>query len=87
MCRRCQTIREIGESRFSGMCLDSTGNTRQGRQEVHKLMPSKIMDLGDCCHHIHNTIKDINKLEEFKTVSNPHTRNQFYGPTDSTTLI
>jgi hypothetical protein len=28
------------------------------------------MDLGDCCHHIHNTrtIKDINKLPEFKEV-------------------
>ena len=61
-------MKEIGISNFAGMCSNSTGNTKRGRKEAHEEVPT-IIDLGDCCHRLHNTIKDVNKLPEFKSVS------------------
>ena len=58
----------IGVDRFAAMCSDSTGNTRRGRKDAQEALPT-VLDLGDCCHHLQNTIKDINKLPEFKDVS------------------
>jgi hypothetical protein len=62
-----QTVESIGENRFSAMCSDSTGNTCLGRKKARDEF-HRILDLGDCCHHMQNTIKDINKLSKFKEV-------------------
>lgn len=50
------------------MCSNSTGNTKKGRKMIYEEVQT-IINLGDCCHHIQNMIKDINKLPEFKEVS------------------
>jgi hypothetical protein len=62
-----QTVESIGEDQFSAMCSDSTGNMCLGRKKAQDEF-HRILDLGDCCHHMQNTIKDINKLSEFKEV-------------------
>ncbi|KAJ3919319.1 ribonuclease H-like domain-containing protein [Lentinula edodes] len=62
-----ESIDEIGRGHVSGMCCDSTGNTFKGRTETNKEVPT-VMGLGDACHHLHNTTKDITNLEEFKPV-------------------
>ena len=63
-----QTVQEIGKEKFAAMCSDSTGNTKKGHKIIHEEVQT-IIDLGDCCHHIHNTIKDINRLLELREVS------------------
>ncbi|KAJ3859225.1 ribonuclease H-like domain-containing protein, partial [Lentinula novae-zelandiae] len=62
-----ESIDEIGCGHVSGMCCDSTGNTFKGHTETNKEVPT-VMGLGDACHHLHNTTKDITNLEEFKPV-------------------
>lgn len=57
----------VGIERFSGVCSDSAGNTRKARQLLAEEIPG-LLDLPDCCHHLHNTAKDITKLGEFKGV-------------------
>ncbi|KAF8484534.1 ribonuclease H-like domain-containing protein [Russula ochroleuca] len=60
-----KTVREIGKEKFAAVCSDSTGNTKKGRKTIHEEVRT-IIDLGDCCHHIQNTIKDINKLSDLR---------------------
>lgn len=58
----------IGRKRFSGISLDSTGNTKKACKIVAKVCPWIII-LPDASHLINNTAKDIQKLEYFKNVS------------------
>ncbi|KAG8706755.1 hypothetical protein FRC09_002240 [Ceratobasidium sp. 395] len=57
-------IKEIGPQRFSGISCDSTGDTRLARELVCDAYPTIIV-LPDPCHQLHNTAKDIAKLEYF----------------------
>ncbi|KAG9121640.1 hypothetical protein FRC07_002333, partial [Ceratobasidium sp. 392] len=58
-------IKEVGPHRFSGITCDSTGNTRLARELVHDTHPTIIVVLPDPCHQLHNTAKDIVKMEYF----------------------
>ncbi|KAK0477282.1 ribonuclease H-like domain-containing protein [Armillaria novae-zelandiae] len=58
-------IRDIGEDNFSGLCSDSTGNTKKGKSLAKDILVA-ILTLPDCCHHLHNTIKEISNLPEFQ---------------------
>ncbi len=58
----------VGVERFTGLCSDNTGNTRKARELLAKEFPF-LMNLLDCCHHLHNTAKDITNLPDFKGVS------------------
>ncbi|OJT07823.1 hypothetical protein TRAPUB_1283 [Trametes pubescens] len=58
-------MESVGVERFSGVCSDSAGNTRKARQLLASEVPG-LIDMPDCCHHLHNTAKDITKLSEFK---------------------
>ncbi|KAK0431439.1 ribonuclease H-like domain-containing protein [Armillaria borealis] len=60
-------VREIGEDNFSGLCSDSTGNTKKGKSLAKETLIAILM-LPDCCHHLHNTIKEISKLPEFQNM-------------------
>ncbi|KAK0220637.1 ribonuclease H-like domain-containing protein [Armillaria fumosa] len=60
-----QGIRDIGEDNFSGLCSDSMGNTKKGKSLAKEIVTA-IITLPDCCHHLHNTIKEIPKLPEFQ---------------------
>ncbi|KAG8779902.1 hypothetical protein FRC12_023728 [Ceratobasidium sp. 428] len=59
-----KVIKEIGPQCFSGISCDSTGNTRLARELVHDAYPTIIV-LPDPCHQLHNTAKDIAKMEYF----------------------
>ena len=50
------------------MCSDNTGNTRRGRKDAQEEIQT-MMNLADCCHHLQNTIKYINKLPHFQQMS------------------
>ncbi|KAK0207382.1 hypothetical protein IW262DRAFT_1302855 [Armillaria fumosa] len=58
-------IRDIGEDNFSGLCSDSMGNAKKGKSLTKEIIMA-IITLPDCCHHLHNTIKEIPKLPEFQ---------------------
>ncbi|EPS96167.1 hypothetical protein FOMPIDRAFT_1095199, partial [Fomitopsis schrenkii] len=55
----------IDSKRVAAICSDSTIVTLKSRREINKMYPT-IFDLRDCCHHLHNLLADISKLEEFK---------------------
>jgi hypothetical protein len=63
-----QVIKEIGPEKFCGISSDSTGNTRKARELVAKELPTIII-VPDCCHHLNNTVKDIQRLPYFSDVS------------------
>jgi hypothetical protein len=69
--RHPQVIDQIGRPRFSGICSDSTGNTRLARELVTRVIPTIII-LPDICHLLNNAAKDIQKLDHFKEVSLIH---------------
>ena len=50
------------------MCSDSTAAVAKGRRLAHEQEPS-IIDTGDSTHGMHNTIKEITRLDHFKPVS------------------
>jgi hypothetical protein len=58
----------IGRKNFSGISLDSTGNTKLAREIVAKACPWIII-LPDVCHLLNNTAKDIGKILFFADVS------------------
>ncbi|KAH9856359.1 ribonuclease H-like domain-containing protein, partial [Lenzites betulinus] len=60
-----EVIQRVGPERFSGVCSDNTGNTRKARELLVQSLPA-IVNLLDCCHHLHNTSKDITQLSDFK---------------------
>jgi hypothetical protein len=60
--------KSFSPERFAAICCDSTGNTRLCRELIQKEYPNIIV-LGDICHHLSNTAKDIGKLEYFHSVS------------------
>ncbi|KAL7280348.1 hypothetical protein ACG7TL_005266 [Trametes sanguinea] len=60
-----QSINTIGISRTAAVCSDSTIVTLNTRSEISMDIPT-ILDLRDCCHHLHNIISDITKLPAFK---------------------
>ncbi|TBU55402.1 ribonuclease H-like domain-containing protein [Dichomitus squalens] len=62
-----EIMSEIGIERFSGICSDNTGNTRKARELLAKSIPG-LINMLDCCHHLHNTSKDITNLSDFKTM-------------------
>ena len=58
---------EVGPLLFLGITCNSTGNTRLGRELVHKQYPTIII-LPDPCHQLHNAVKDITKLDYFQEI-------------------
>ncbi|TFK52817.1 hypothetical protein OE88DRAFT_1606346, partial [Heliocybe sulcata] len=60
-----KSIDRVGADRFVAVCSDNTGNTKAARRLLTNEVDT-IQDLQDCCHHIHNTIKNISDLSEFK---------------------
>ncbi|KAI0060486.1 hypothetical protein BV25DRAFT_1785013, partial [Artomyces pyxidatus] len=76
-----QTVETIGPSRFSGVCSDSTGNTRLSRQIACTRIIKTALNFGDCCHHLNRTIWSITALPHFqetvrivrKTITTFHT--------------
>jgi len=67
-----QVVEAIGPNRFTAICSDNTGNTKNARRDVVKKYPT-ILNLADVCHHLANTAKDISNLPEFTKVG-PHHR-------------
>ncbi|KAG8993370.1 hypothetical protein FRB94_010824 [Tulasnella sp. JGI-2019a] len=63
----CDVLDDLGAWRFAGVVSDNTGNVKKGRQEATKLNPS-VINLQDSVHQLHNTCKDIAKLETFDAV-------------------
>ena len=57
----------IGLANVAAICCDSTGNTRLCREILSREVPT-ILALGDVCHYLNNTAKDIGKLEYFQSV-------------------
>ncbi|KAI0643696.1 ribonuclease H-like domain-containing protein [Trametes meyenii] len=60
-----EVMLKVGIERFSGICSDNTGNTRKARELLVRKIPT-MLNLLDCCHHLHNTAKDVTKLSEFQ---------------------
>jgi hypothetical protein len=63
-----QLINEIGAEKAAGVVSDNTGNTQKARRLIREKIKT-IVDLQDVCHLLHNTIKDICKLDYFASVS------------------
>ncbi|KAG6905981.1 hypothetical protein DXG01_016475 [Tephrocybe rancida] len=62
---------QIGRERFCCMVCDSTGNTRLSRKiSVEAILT--MFNLPDICHHFSNTIKDIVRIDHFKTDLDEH---------------
>jgi hypothetical protein len=57
-----------GPKHWAGTVSDNTGNVRVGRRESVVAIPS-LMNLADCVHAIHNTIKEMSGIEYFEGVS------------------
>lgn len=49
------------------MVSDNTGNTRAGRRLAAEAMPS-VLNLADCIHALHNTMKEMSAINYFKEV-------------------
>jgi hypothetical protein len=60
-------IDSVGRERFSGICSDSTGNTKRARELVAEEVPGLII-LADPCHHLNNLAKDLCKHTFFAQV-------------------
>ncbi|TFK80579.1 hypothetical protein K466DRAFT_503657, partial [Polyporus arcularius HHB13444] len=60
-------MKRVGVERFCAVCSDNAGNTKKARALLKQLTPS-VLDIGDCCHHLQNTAKDLTRLPEFKEV-------------------
>lgn len=58
--------------KWAAVCSDSTNVTKATRREVSATTPT-ILNLNDAVHHLHNTIGEITKLNEFKTVGSSTT--------------
>lgn len=56
-----------GPAAYAGMCSDSTASVAKGRHLAHEKEPS-IIDTGDSIHGMHNTIKEMTKIDHFKPV-------------------
>ncbi|KAH7890258.1 hypothetical protein F5I97DRAFT_1922575 [Phlebopus sp. FC_14] len=56
-----KTIHVVGADKWAAICSDSTTVTKNSRKEVAAAILI-ILDLGDVCYHLQNTIKDITKL-------------------------
>ncbi|KAI6043560.1 hypothetical protein EDC04DRAFT_2562532, partial [Pisolithus marmoratus] len=57
-------INEIGAEKWAAICSDSTAITKNSCREITAHIPT-MLDFNDVCHHQHNTIKDVMKLECF----------------------
>lgn len=64
-----QTINDTGIDKTASVMSDSTGNTKAGHHDAQCKMPT-LLNLGNCCHHIQNTVKNINDIPEFHKASN-----------------
>ena len=64
---KSKTIKDIGIDKTAAIVSDSTGNTRAGRQDAQREIPT-LLNLGDCCHHIQLTVQDINRIGDFQDV-------------------
>ncbi|KAF9549384.1 hypothetical protein CPC08DRAFT_648213 [Agrocybe pediades] len=60
-----KTVDVIGHDRWSALCSDNTAVTRAARRDMVENIPT-LLDIWDCVHHLHNTIKDITNLPSFK---------------------
>ncbi|KAI0690473.1 hypothetical protein BC835DRAFT_1417763 [Cytidiella melzeri] len=58
------SIHEIGVEKIAATCSDSTIVTLKTRAEITQEIPT-IVDLRDCCHHLHGIIGKITKLPRF----------------------
>jgi len=63
-----QTIESVGIEKWAATVSDSTNVTKAAHRETAKNVPG-LLDIRDCVHHIQLAIKDITKLEVFKSVS------------------
>ncbi|KAI0683440.1 hypothetical protein BC835DRAFT_1295844, partial [Cytidiella melzeri] len=54
----------IGVEKIAATCSDSTIVTLKTRAEITQEIPT-IVDLRDCCHHLHGIIGKITKLPRF----------------------
>jgi hypothetical protein len=61
-------IEQIGATRIAAIVSDSASAVKRARQIALQAIPFAV-DLHDCCHVMHNTIKDITRLDEFKMAS------------------
>ncbi|KAG2086372.1 ribonuclease H-like domain-containing protein [Suillus cothurnatus] len=60
-----KTIRSVGEGNWGATCSDSTNVTKAGCRELVSIVGT-MLDFCDAVHHLHNTIRDINKLPKLK---------------------
>jgi hypothetical protein len=65
---RLKIIDLVGRSRVCAIVSDSTGNTRLHRELLVDEIPT-MFNLPDIVHFISNTIKDIVKLDHFKSTT------------------
>ncbi|KAG2345131.1 hypothetical protein BDR05DRAFT_947067 [Suillus weaverae] len=59
------TVRSVGEGNWGATCSDSTDVMKAGCCELVTIVGT-MLDLCDAMHHLHNTIRDINKLLKLK---------------------
>jgi endoglucanase Acf2 len=57
--------------KWAAVCSDITNVTKATWKNISTENPT-ILDLNDAIHHLQNTIGDITKLDEFKSVSAVH---------------
>lgn len=60
----------LGLGRIAAIVSDSTAVTKNARADVTSEIET-ILNVSDPCHHIHNTVKNITDLPEFKWVRGP----------------
>ena len=53
------------KDRIVGFVSDRASNASGARNIMIKDIAPAALNLGDCCHHLHNTLKDIGKMDEF----------------------
>lgn len=61
-------IEAIGPERVGLVAADNTGVTKGTRRELSATYPC-ILDSPDPCHHLHNTVKNLVAIVEFRVVS------------------
>lgn len=71
-----QTTARIGEEKIAASISDHAASCAAARRETTSAVET-ILNLRDACHNLHNIIKAITKLPEFKWVSLSSTVSMF----------
>jgi hypothetical protein len=74
-----QWVMEIGIYRWCGVSSDKAGNTDKSRRLLVELI-TRLLNMDDACHNLHNACKDICGLEEFKQVCALTSRRLLFTP-------